>query len=100
MIQESVTFNLGERRKVRILIQNTHCRDCIVSSAQYILKCGNETEDSGKCTIEQVTTSSVMLSMLISPQRANATYKLVVQYSIGEEDYIYMCLVRVCREVE
>lgn len=100
MVQESVTFHLGERRKVRILVQNTHCRDCIVSSAQYILKCGNETEDSGKCVIEQATNSSVILSMLLSPQRANATYTLLVRYSIGEEDYIYTCLIRVCMEVE
>lgn len=100
MVKESITFHLGERRKVRILVENIHSRDCIVSSAKYILKCGAETEDSGECTIEQVTNSSVMLSMLLSPQRANTTYTLLVRYSIGEEEYIYTCLIRVCLEVE
>lgn len=100
MVQESITFHLGERRRVRVMVQNVHGRDCIVSSAQYILKCGKETEDSGKCEIEQATTSSVILSMLLAPKRANATYTLLVRYSIGEEEYIYTCLIRVCMEVE
>lgn len=100
MVLESVTFHLGERRKIQVLVQNVQNRDCIVSNAKYILRCGKETEDSGKCTIEQLTTSSSVLSMLISPQRANATYTLLVRYSIGEEEYIYTCAVRVCMGVE
>lgn len=100
MAIESVTFHLGERRKVRVLVQNVRGKDCIVSRAQYILKCGDEGEDSGDCDIEQMTPSSSILSMLISPQRANATYTLLLRYSIGEEEYIYTCLVRVCLEVK
>lgn len=100
MALESITYHLGERRRLHILVQNVRGRDCIVSQAQYILKCGNETEDSGRCDIEQVETSSSMISMLLSPQRANATYTVLVRYSIGEEEYIYTCMIRVCLEVE
>lgn len=96
MVQESVSLKLGERRRLRVLVENTTGFDCYVSSAHYVLLCGNEIESSGDCDIERVDKSTTVISVLIAPQRPSMSYKLNVEYNIGDETYIYSCLVRVC----
>lgn len=95
MVTESVSFKLGERKDVQILVENTQGKDCYISEASYELCCGSEVEDSGSCTITSVNTYRSIISAMISPQRANATYEFRVTYVIGEEVYIYSCLIRV-----
>lgn len=96
MVQESISLTLGEKRRLEILVENTSGLDCHVSSARYRLLCGDEIEASGECDIEPIDVSTTILGVLIAPQRPSVTYKLCVDYDIGEETYVYMCLVRVC----
>lgn len=96
MVRESVSLKLGERRRLRVLVENTTGLDCYISSAKYTLTCGDETESSGDCEIERVDTSTTILSALIFPQRSNASYLFNIEYDIGDETYLYSCIVRVC----
>lgn len=96
MVPESVSLKLGEKRRLRVLVENTTGLDCYVSSARYALMCGNEVESSGDCDIERVDTSTTVISVLVAPQRPSMSYKLNIEYDIGDETYIYSCLVRVC----
>lgn len=99
MVLESESFRFGERKIVRILVENTKGKDCRISSANWELLCGDDVESSGECGIEVVDVSTSILSMLLQPQRSNFTYTLYVTYGIGDETYIYTCLVRVFREM-
>lgn len=96
MVLESVSLKPGEKRNLRVLVENTKGLDCFVSSAKYILRSGNEIESSGECTIQSIDTSASIISMLVSPQRVRATYDLDVEYLIDDETYVYTCQVRVC----
>lgn len=97
MVLESESFKLGERKTVRVLVENTKGNDCHISSANWELLCGDDAESSGECGIEVVDVSTSILSMLLQPQRSNFTYTLYVTYIIGDETYIYTCLIRVLR---
>lgn len=96
MAPESVSLILGERRRLEILVENTSGLDCHISSSRYRLMCGDEIEASGECGIEPIDVSTTILGVLVAPQRSDATYKLCVEYDIGDETYVYVCLIRVC----
>lgn len=96
MVRESVSLKLGEKRRLRVLVENTTGLDCYVSSAKYTLMCGDEIESSGGCEIERVNVSTTILSALIYPKRSNTSYLFNVEYNIDEEVYLYSCIVRVC----
>lgn len=97
MVLESESFKLGERKPVRVLVENTKGEDCYISAAEWELLCGDEAESSGSCGINMIDTSTSILSMVLEPQRANFTYTLYIKYIIGDETYIYTCLIRVFR---
>lgn len=103
MFLESMSFRLGERKEVRVLVENTSGKDCYISSASYELCCGQEVEEIGECHILQLKPNKSILTAIISPQRANASYKYRITYAIGDEVYIYDCLIRVfgrCDDVQ
>lgn len=96
MVQESVSLKLGEKRRLRVLVENTNGLDCHISSATFKLVCGQEIEAAGECEIEVIDVATSVLGILVTPQRPKTTYQLVVEYVIGDETYIYTCQVRVC----
>lgn len=96
MIQESTSMKLGERRRIRVLVENTAGQDCSVTSAEYALMYGSEVESHGECDIEKVDNSTTIISVLIAPQKSGTSYLLNIKYEIGDEQYLYTCLIRVC----
>ena len=91
---ESQTVRVGEIRKIVISVKST-CRKAFeIENAKFSLKCGEEEESSGDCTIEMITPTELWMSALIQPQRAKDRYLLRFTYDIGPESLIYECEIR------
>lgn len=95
MFTESQTMLVGETKKIRVLIENTHDKGFEVSEAHWELKSGEEVESSGFCEIQELCHSKTILSALITPMRKNAVYSLEFNYTIDPEVLIYVCEIRV-----
>lgn len=93
---ESTTFDFGEQKRVRILVQSFNKVPFEVTKATYKLTCDNEEEASGNCEITQEDNDRVILSALINPMRKNALYTLEYDYEIPPEKLIHFVQVKSC----
>ena len=82
---ERVTFELGERKYVRISVTSTCKKPFDVTSAKYILKNGDQKEASGEYEISKRDDKETILSALIQPMIKGATYTLEYTYEIPPE---------------
>lgn len=82
---ERVEFALGEKKYVTIRVQSCGQKAFEVSQAKYILKKGEEIEESGTCMIEQEKEDRVLLSALIQPKAKYTVYTLEFTYEIPPE---------------
>lgn len=94
---ESQTVIIGEKRKVSISVKSTSKKAFEIKNASFRLLCGREVEDEGKCDILEVSPVEMIVSAVITPQRANATYVLEYTYSIEPETLKYICMIRTVR---
>ena len=81
----TVEFDLGEKKYVCISVKSTNGKPFDVTSAKYILRNGNQQEESGECDINQKSDTETILSALIQPQIKGATYFLEYTYTIPPE---------------
>lgn len=78
-------FKIGEKKYVTIKVTSSGCKPFEITKAAYVLKKGDEVEESGDCEIIQKKDFSVMLQALIQPQAKNAKYTLEITYEIPPE---------------
>ena len=84
-MQETVYFDLGEKKYVCISVTSTCGRPFDITSAKYVLLKGKETEASGQCEIKKKSDTETILSALIQPMAKSATYTLEYTYEIPPE---------------
>ena len=84
-MQETVYFDLGEKKYVCISVTSPCGRPFDITSAKYILMKGKETEASGECEIKKNSDTETILSALIQPMAKSATYTLEYTYEIPPE---------------
>lgn len=94
-MQETVYFELGEKKYVCISVTSICSRPFDVTSAKYVLLKGEETEASGQCEIEKKSDTETILSALIQPMAKSATYTLEYTYEIPPETLMYNVRVKV-----
>lgn len=94
-MQETVYFELGEKKYVCISVTSPCGRPFDVTSAKYVLMKGKETEASGQCEIKKKSDTETILSALIQPMAKNATYTLEYTYEIPPETLMYNVRVKV-----
>lgn len=92
---ETVRFRLGERKMITIRVNGCNGGAFQVKSANYVLKNGNDVEESGTCIIEQIGESVVDITALIEPKIPNNTYELTFTYEIQPEILKYMVRIHV-----
>ena len=91
-----VDFTMGEKKYVCISVKST-CRNrpFDVTSAKYILRNGDQEENTGDCIIEKKTDSETILSALIQPMIKGGSYTLEYTYEIPPEILKYEVKVKV-----
>ena len=94
-MQETVYFDLGEKKYVCISVHSTCGKPFDVTSAKYFLYKGEEKEASGQCEITKKNDTETVLSALIQPMAKNATYTLEYTYEIPPEILIHEIRVKV-----
>lgn len=94
-MQETVYFELGEKKYVCISVASTCGRPFDVTSAKYTLLKGKDTEASGECEIKKKSDTETILSALIQPMAKSATYTLEYTYEIPPETLMYNVRVKV-----
>lgn len=94
-MQETVYFDLGEKKYVCISVTSTCGRPFDITSAKYVLLKGKETEASGQCEIKKKSDTETILSALIQPMAKSATYTLEYTYEIPPETLMYNVRVKV-----
>lgn len=94
-MQETVYFDLGEKKYVCISVTSTCGRPFDITSAKYVLLKGKETETSGQCEIKKKSDTETILSALIQPMAKSATYTLEYTYEIPPETLMYNVRVKV-----
>ena len=92
---EKVNFELGEKKYVCISVRSTCRKPFDVTSAKYVLRNGDQTEESGECEISKRGDQETILSALIQPQIKGATYTLEFTYEIPPEILKYEVRVKV-----
>lgn len=92
---EKVNFELGEKKYVCISVRSTCKNPFDVTSAKYILRNGEQIEESGTCEIRPKSDTETVLSALIQPQIKGATYTLEFTYEIPPEILKYEARVKV-----
>ena len=93
---DRVDFTMGEKKYVCISVKST-CgnRPFDVTSAKYILRNGDQEENTGDCIIEKKTDSETILSALIQPMIKGGSYTLEYTYEIPPEILKYEAKVKV-----
>ena len=94
-MQETVYFELGEKKYVCISVTSPCGRPFDITSAKYALMKGKETEASGQCEIKKKSDTETILSALIQPMAKSATYTLEYTYDIPPETLMYNVRVKV-----
>lgn len=94
-MQETVYFELGEKKYVCISVTSPCGRPFDITSAKYALMKGEETEASGQCEIKKKSDTETILSALIQPMAKSATYTLEYTYEIPPETLMYNVRVKV-----
>lgn len=94
-MQETVYFDLGEKKYVCISVTSTCGRPFDITSAKYVLLKGKETETSGQCEIKKKSDTETILSALIQPMAKSATYTLEYTYEIPPETLMHNVRVKV-----
>lgn len=94
-MQETVYFDLGEKKYVCISVTSTCGRPFDITSAKYVLLNGKETEASGQCEIKKKSDTETILSALIQPMAKSATYTLEYTYEIPPETLMHNVRVKV-----
>lgn len=84
-MSDRVSFELGEKKYVCISVRSTNGKPFDVTSAKYILRNGDQQEESGECDINQKSDTETILSALIQPMIKGATYTLEYTYEIPPE---------------
>lgn len=78
------TYILGEDKHIKILVHSTRKERFEVIKAEYILKNGDNVEDSGPCEII-VDGDKNYLDAKISPHERSRLYKLEVTFWVLDE---------------
>lgn len=92
---ETTTVHVGERKRVRCLVEGLNGMPFEVTSASFELWHQDEEEAKGFCEIEPIDDSTCVISATIQPMIANTIYKLIIYYDIYPERLSWVCNVRV-----
>ena len=90
----NIQMILGEKRMVGLSITAANQSAFPVTNATYQLVRGEEIEDSGNCTVTEVSQREKRLDIYIEPEQAT-NYQLIFSYEIGDEKlktvvYVYV----------
>lgn len=95
-VMDSAIVKLGEKRNVSILVKSVEKKEFDIEKATYILKRGDEIEDSGECSDYTTNHKEHVLSALIEPKAKSSNYILEFYYTINPEELCYAVNIRVC----
>lgn len=91
---ESMTIDFGERRNVSILVKSVNNTPFEILNPSFRLTCGSEIEDSGRCSLKELSPLETVVTAYVTPMRNNTTYTLVYEYDINPEHYIHRVMIR------
>ena len=83
-----VKFQLGERKAVRIRIWNINNKPFLIQKPSYELWHGKTLEDTGNANIiESDENNAKIIEAVIEPKSIFTSYKLLICYTIGHEEF-------------
>lgn len=91
---ESMTIDFGERRNVSILVKSVNNTPFEILNPSFRLTSGNEIEDSGRCSLTELSPLEIVVTAYVAPMRNNTIYTLVYEYDIKPEHYIHRVMIR------
>lgn len=83
-----VKFQLGERKAVRIRVWNMNNKSFLIQKPSYELWHGKTLEDTGNANIiESDENNAKIIEAVIEPKSIFTSYKLLICYTIGHEEF-------------
>lgn len=89
-------IKLGEKRNISIRVKSVEKKEFEIDKATYILRRGDEIEDSGECSDSTTNFKEHILTALIEPKAISSNYILEFHYTINPEELCHQVIIRVC----